>query len=92
MKKSNALVAVGLLAVFVTIPTGYSYADADPPGNHEQREELREDLRDLQRLRRQRDRELRQGDFDEAREYNEKIRARAKGNSARSERNIPLGS
>ena len=31
MKKSNALVAVGLLAVFVTIPTGRSYATPTLP-------------------------------------------------------------
>jgi hypothetical protein len=74
MKKTHALIAIGLLATSVTIPISRGYADDDPPGNQDQREELREDLRDLQRLRRQRDRELREGDIGEAREYNEKIR------------------
>ena len=74
MKKSNCMMAIGLLAVSVAIPSGRGHADVDPPGNHEQREELREDMRDLRQLQRQRDRELRQGDFQDAREYNEKIR------------------
>jgi hypothetical protein len=74
MKKSNAIIAIGLLTASMTVPTGRSYADDDRPGNREQRQELREDSRDLQQLRRQRDRELREGDTDAAREYNEKIR------------------
>jgi hypothetical protein len=74
MKKSNAIIAIGFLTASMMVPTGRSYADDDPPGNRGQRQELREDSRDLQQLRRQRDRELREGDTDEAREYNEKIR------------------
>ena len=70
MKTSNAIIAIGLLTASMTVPTGRSYADDDSPGNREQRQ----DSRDLQQLRRQRDRELREGDTDEAREYNEKIR------------------
>jgi hypothetical protein len=48
MKKSNCMMAIGLLAVSVAIPSGRGHADVDPPGNHEQREDMR-DLRQLQR-------------------------------------------
>jgi hypothetical protein len=72
-KKSNSILAIGLMAAAIAIPSGGGFA-ADPPGNREQRQELREDIQELQRLRRARDRELRQGDYQDAREYNEKIR------------------
>ena len=72
-KKSTSIITIGLMAAAISIPTGRAFA-ADPPGNREQRQELREDLQELQRLRRARDRELRQGDYQDAREYNDKIR------------------
>ena len=74
MKKSLSILSTGLLATALTIPMGRAYADLDPPGNHRERQELREDLQQLDRLTMQRNRELRQGDFREAREYDEKIR------------------
>ena len=74
MKKSISVISMTVLAASLTIPMGRAYADVNPPGNARQRQELREDLRRLERLRQQRDRELRQGDWREAREYNEKIR------------------
>ena len=74
MKKSIAILSMSVLAASLTIPMGRADADINPPGNARQRQELREDLRRLERLRQQRDRELRQGDRREAREYNEKIR------------------
>ena len=48
----------------------------NPPGNHREREELRRDQQQLERLRQRRNQEIRQGDRREAREYNEKIRDR----------------
>lgn len=74
MKKSLLVASVGLLAASVMISGGRGDASADPPGNHRQREELRQDNRELQELRRQRDRELREGDWREARQYEDKIR------------------
>ena len=73
MKKSIAIISMGLLAASLTIPSGRTYAD-NPPGNHRQREELRRDIQQLQQLRQQRNRELREGDRREARLYNQKIR------------------
>jgi len=73
MKKSISIVSMGLLTVSLMIPSARSYAD-DPPGNHRQREELRQDRRQLEDLRRRRNQELHEGDRREAREYNEKIR------------------
>ena len=72
-KKTTSLLSVGLMAAAIAIPTGRAFA-ADPPGNRQQRQELREDVQELQRLRRARDREIRQGDYHDAREYNDKIR------------------
>ena len=74
MKKSLSLLSMSLLAASLTIPMGRAYADVDPPGNKRERQELREDVQRLDRLTMQRNRELRQGDFREAREYDEKIR------------------
>ena len=74
MKKSLSLLSMSLLAASLTIPMGRAYADLDPPGNKRERQELREDVQRLDRLTMQRNRELRQGDFREAREYDEKIR------------------
>jgi hypothetical protein len=65
---------MSLLAASLMIPSGRSYADNDPPGNHGQRQDLREDLQQLEQLRKRRDHELREGDRREAREYNQKIR------------------
>jgi hypothetical protein len=73
MKKSLSIFSTGVLATALTIPMGRAYA-LDPPGNHRERQELREDSQQLDRLTMQRNRELRQGDFREAREYDEKIR------------------
>ena len=78
MRKSRSIVCMSLLTVSLTIPIGSAYADRNPPGNHRQREELRRDQRQLEDLRRQRNREIRQGDRREAREYNEKIRDKRK--------------
>ena len=78
MRKSLSIVCMSLLTVSLTIPIGSAYADRNPPGNHRQREELRRDQRQLEDLRRQRNRELRQGDRREARKYTEKIRDKRK--------------
>ena len=78
MRKSTSIVSMGLLAASLLIPTVRSYADDDPPGNPRQREELRRDQRDLERLRDQRQREIREGDRREAREYSDKIRDKRK--------------
>ena len=74
MRKSTSLISIGLLAASLLIPSVRAHADNDRPGTAKQRHELREDLQELEQLKRQRDRELRQGDKREAREYNEKIR------------------
>ena len=74
MKKSTSLIAMSLLAAFLIIPSGRGYAKDDPPGNHKEREELRQDRQQLEELRRRRAQEIREGDRREAREYNEKIR------------------
>jgi hypothetical protein len=73
MRKSTSILSMGLLAASLLIPTGRGYAD-DPPGNHRQREALRQDQRQLDELRQRRNQERREGDRREAREYNEKIR------------------
>jgi len=69
MKKSLSLLSMGLLADSLTIPMGRAYADLDPPGNHRERQELRDDVQRLDQLAQQRDRALREGDIREAREY-----------------------
>lgn len=74
MRKTTSIISTGFLAASLLIPIARGYADDNPPGNHQQRQELREDVQRLDKLQRQRDRELRQGDKREAREYNEKIR------------------
>ena len=56
------------------ISNGRGDARADSPGNHRLREEVRQVTRELQELRRQRNRELRGGDWHEARPYEDKIR------------------
>jgi hypothetical protein len=73
MKKSFSLLSMSLLAASLMMPMGRAYADLDPPGNKRERQELREDVQRLDRLTMQRNRELHQGDFREAREYDEKI-------------------
>jgi hypothetical protein len=73
-KKSLAKIPMTLLAASLMIVGMNAYADDDPPGNHSQREELRRDQQRLDQLRHRRNRELRQGDRREAREYDEKIR------------------
>jgi ketosteroid isomerase-like protein len=67
MRKSQSIVCMSLLTVSLMIPIGRAYAGGNPPGNHREREELRRDQRQLEDLRRQRNRELRQGDRREAR-------------------------
>lgn len=74
MKKSTSIISTGFLAASLLIPSVRGYADDNPPGNHKQRQELREDVQQLERLKKQRSREIRQGDKREARDYNEKIR------------------
>ena len=73
MKKSNAMISVSLLAGALIMPSVGAYADPNPPGNHQQREELRRDQQRLEQLRQRRDQERREGDRHDAREYNEKI-------------------
>jgi len=74
-KNPKSLIFASLLAGSLLIPSANAFADRyDPPGNRWEREELRDDLRRLDRLRQRRDRERRQGDWREAREYDEKIR------------------
>lgn len=73
-KNSKSLMFAGLLAGSLLIPSMNAFADRDPPGNHQEREELRDDFRRLERLRQRRDQERREGDWREAREYDEKIR------------------
>ena len=60
MKKSMSIISMGVLAASLAIPMGRAYADVNPPGNSRQRQELREDLQRLERLRQQRAREVRQ--------------------------------
>ena len=74
MKKSLVIASVNLLTASVMLSSWLGNASAHPPGNHRLRDELRQDTRELQELRRQRNRELREGDWREARQYNEKIR------------------
>jgi len=74
MKKSMSIISISVLAASLAIPMGRAYADLNPPGNARQRQELREDLQRLERLRQQRAREVRQRDWRDVREYNEKIR------------------
>ncbi len=57
-KKPTSIISIGLIASAIAIPSASIFA-ADPPGNREQRQELREDVQELQRLRRARDREIR---------------------------------
>lgn len=73
MRKSTSLIFAGLLAGSLILPMGRGYADDDDrPRNR--REDLRRDEQQLEHLRRQRRHEIHEGDRDEAREYNEKIR------------------
>ena len=60
MKKSMSIISISVLAASLAIPMGRAYADLNPPGNARQRQELREDLQRLERLRQQRAREVRQ--------------------------------
>ena len=74
MKKSVSIISVSMsLLTASLIPSGRVYADDNPPGNHRQREDLRQDRQRLEQLRQRRDQEIREGDKHEAREYNEKI-------------------
>jgi len=79
MKKSTSIISVSLLAAALIVPSVRAYADDDnPPGNHRQREALRQDQRELQELRDRRHDEIREGDRREAREYQDKIRDKRK--------------
>jgi hypothetical protein len=78
MKKSTSIISVSLLAASLIVPSVRAYADDNPPGNHRQREALRQDQRDLQELRDRRHDEVREGDKREAREYQGKIRDKRK--------------
>ena len=51
MKKADAILSVRLLADSLLIPSVRAYADDDSPGNHRQREALRQDQRKLEQLR-----------------------------------------
>jgi len=51
MKKADAILSVRLLAAPLLIPSVRAYADDDSPGNHRQREALRQDQRKLEQLR-----------------------------------------
>lgn len=74
MKKSFMIASVGLLAASVMISNGRGDASDNPPSHNRMRDELRQDTRELQDLRRQRNRELREGDWREARQYDQQIR------------------
>jgi len=74
MQKTKSLIAMSLLAGSLIIPSASAFADKDPPGNHRQRQELRDDMRRLEDLRRERDRARRHGNRHSARDYDEKIR------------------
>jgi hypothetical protein len=74
MRKSLSLIAMSLLTASLMMPMGHAYADDNPPGNRRQRQELREDLQQLEQLKDRRRQERREGDRREAREYDEKIR------------------
>lgn len=73
-KRSKSLIAMSLLAGSLIIPSAIAFADKDPPGNHRQRQELRDDMRRLEQLRREREHERRRGNWRSARDYDEKIR------------------
>ena len=52
MKKTTSIISMSLLAASLIVPSVRAYADDDnPPGNHRQREALRQDQRELQELR-----------------------------------------
>jgi hypothetical protein len=55
-KNSKSLIFAGLLAGSLLIPSVNALAERDPPGNRWEREELRDDVRRLERLRQRRDR------------------------------------
>jgi hypothetical protein len=78
MKKSTSIITTSLLAASLIVPSVRAYADDNPPGNHRQREALRQDQRELQELRDRRHDEIREGDKREAREYQDKIRDKRK--------------
>ena len=74
MKKSTSVTSMSLLAASLIVPSVRPYADDDnPPGNHRQREALRQDQRELQELRDRRHDEIREGDKRERRDYQDKI-------------------
>jgi len=62
MKKSTSIISMSLLAASLIVPSVHTYADDNPPGNHRQREALRQDQRELQELRDRRHDEIREGD------------------------------
>ena len=78
MKKSTSIISTSLLAAALIIPGTRAFADDNPPGNHRQREALRQDQHELQDLRDRRHDEIREGDKREAREYQDKIRDKRK--------------
>src|ERR1044072_4099564 len=78
MRKSTSLVTTSLLAASLPISSVRAYADDNPPGNHRQREALRQDQRELQDLRDRRHDEIPEGDKREGREDQDKIRDKRK--------------
>jgi hypothetical protein len=51
LARTDAILSVRLLAAPLLIPSVRAYADDDSPGNHRQREALRQDQRKLAQLR-----------------------------------------
>ena len=69
------LFCMSLLAATLIAPTARGFADDDDrKDTRNQRQDLRQDQQQLEYLRQQRDREIREGDKRETREYNSKIR------------------
>jgi len=78
MKKSTSIITTSLLAASLIVPSVRAFAEDNPPGNHRQREALRQDQRELQELKDRRRDEIREGDRREARDYQDKIRDKRK--------------
>ena len=75
MTKSKSIFCMSVLAATLIAPTARGFADDDDRHDtRNQRQDLRQDSQQLEELRQQRDREIREGDKRETSEYNSKIR------------------
>ncbi len=75
MTKSKSILCMSLLGATLIAPGARGFADDDDRHDtRNQRQDLRQDNEQLEQLRQQRDREIREGDKRETREYNSKIR------------------